>query len=126
MKKSVKTIVFAFVFSAAFAFSAVASDKEAKKVTGFATGIYVSKEGKINLNVDKYTSSKTTILITNRAGNVIYREVLGKELSKFKRSLNVDALPSGKYTLEVSSNKEKQTNHFEISEEIKLKEITLN
>lgn len=126
MKKSVKTIVFAFVFSAAFAFSAVASDKEAKKVTGFATGIYVTKEGKINLNVDKYTSSKTTILITNRAGIVIYREVLGKELSKFKRSLNVDALPSGKYTLEVSSNKEKQTNHFEISEEVKLKEITLN
>jgi len=126
MKKSVKTIVFAFVFSAAFAFSAVASDKEAKKVTSFATGIYVTKEGKINLNVDKYTSSKTTILITNRAGSVIYREVLGKDLSKFKRSLNVDALPSGKYTLEVSSNKEKQTNHFEISEEIKSKEITLN
>lgn len=115
MKKSIKTIICAVAFSALFAFNVSAEDKEAKKVTGFATGIFATKEGKISVNVDKYNDAQTMVALLDERGNVVYREKLLNSLTKFRRMLDISQLPYGSYRLEVSSLGEKVTKTFEVA-----------
>ena len=116
MKNSIKTFVVAIALFAT-AFTANAEDKETKKSTGFGTGIYTTKSGKINVLVDKVSSdSPTTLLLKNANGQVVYRETVDKNQQKFGRSLNVEDLSAGKYEIEVTSKGEKQSKSFELSE----------
>ncbi len=126
MKNSFKTIICAVAFSALFAFNVSANDKETKKVNGFATGIFANKEGKINVNVDKYNDAETVIILIDQRGSVIYREVLGNSLTKFRRTLDVSQLPYGSYRLQVSSKGEKITKAFDVAESVARRVITVN
>ena len=117
MKNSIKTFAVALALIAA-SFSANADDKETKKSMGFGTGIYTTKNGKINVLVDKISSeTPTTLLLKNDKGEIVYQETVGKKMQKFGRTLNVDELSAGKYEIEVSSNGEKQSKSFELSEQ---------
>jgi len=117
MKTSIKTFAVAAALIAA-SFSANADDKETKKSTGFGTGIYTTKNGKINVLVDKVgTDAPTTLLLKTENGQVVYKEIVGKKEQKFGRSLNVDELSAGKYEIEVSSNGMIQSKSFEVSEQ---------
>ena len=117
MKNSIKTFAVAIALIAA-SFTANAEDKETKKSAGFGTGIYTTKSGKINVFVDKVNAdSPTTILLKTKNGQVVYRETVGKNEQKFGRSLNVNELSAGKYEIEVSSQGEKQSKSFELSEQ---------
>jgi hypothetical protein len=117
MKTSIKTFAYAFAIVATVAFSANADNKDAKKSTGFGTGIYTTKSGKINVLVDKVNAdAPTTLLLRNEDGEVVYREKVAKNEQKFGRTLNVDQLTPGKYEIEVTSNGEKQSKSFQLSE----------
>ncbi|QRR03561.1 hypothetical protein [Dyadobacter sandarakinus] len=117
MKTSVKTFAFAAALIAA-SFTANAEDKEAKKASSFATGIYPTKQGKVNVLVDKANAnSNTTLLLKNEDGTIVYRETINKSQQKFGRSLNVDGLDAGKYQLDVISGKEVQSKTFQLSEQ---------
>lgn len=118
MKTSIKTFVFALAIAAAATFTASAGDNEAKKSSGFGTGIYATKNGKINVLVDKANAdSRTTIVLKNEDGNVLYQETVNKNELKFGRTLNLDGVQAGKYQLNVTSGKETQTKSFQLSEE---------
>lgn len=116
MKNSLKTIALAVVLSATFALTSFASDKEAKKTSSFGTSIYASRSGKIQVCVDKFTASKTIIVLTDKRGNTMYKETVGKNVDKFRKSLDVSELPTGNYYIEVYGNGEKHLHHFELSE----------
>ena len=117
MKNSIKTFAVAIALIAA-SFTANAEDKETKKSAGFGTGIYTTKSGKINVMVDKVSSdASTTLLLRNEKGEIVYKETVGKNEQKFGRSLNVNELSAGKYEIEVSSQGEKQSKSFELSEQ---------
>ncbi|KAA6434025.1 hypothetical protein FEM33_22325 [Dyadobacter flavalbus] len=116
MKNSLKTIALAVAFSATFAFSSFASDKEAKKTSSFGTSIYASRSGKIQVCVDKFTAGKTVIVLTDQRGNTMYKEIIGKNMDKYRKSLDVSELPDGNYHIEVYGNGEKHSHHFELSE----------
>ncbi|GGB89833.1 hypothetical protein [Dyadobacter sediminis] len=116
MKNSLKTIALAVAFSVTFAFSSFASDKEAKKASSFGTSIYAARSGKIQVCVDKFTASKTIIVLMDKRGNTMYKEVVGKNVDKFRKSLDVSELPDGSYYIEVYGNGEKHSHHFELSE----------
>lgn len=118
MKTSIKTFVCAFALVAAATFTANAEDKEAKKSTGFGTGIYATKAGKINVLVDKANAdSRTTLILKNEDGQVVYRETIGKNEVKFGRTLNLDEMNAGKYSLDIISGSEKQSRSFQVSEQ---------
>ncbi|TDE15589.1 hypothetical protein [Dyadobacter psychrotolerans] len=118
MKNSIKTFVCALALFVTATFTANAEDKETKKSTGFGTGIYSTKSGKINVLVDKVNADASTILLLrNERGEIVYRETVSKNSQKFGRTLNVDELAAGKYEIEVSSKGEKQTKSFELSEQ---------
>ena len=117
MKNSIKTFAVAFALIAT-TFTANAEDKEVKKSAGFGTGIYTTKNGKINVLVDKAsTESSTTLLLKNENGDIVYKETVNKNQQKFGRTLNVDELGAGKYEIEVTSKGEKQVKSFELSEQ---------
>lgn len=116
MKPSIKAIAMTMVFAATFAFNSFAEDKESKKAAAFGTGIFASNSGKIHVNVDKYTDSKAVVLITNRSGATYYREIIGRDTDKFRKTFNVNELPAGTYTIEVSANGQKTEKSFEVSE----------
>jgi hypothetical protein len=126
MKPSIKTIAFAVIFAAVSTFNAFAEDKENKKVTAFGTGIFASNTGKIHVNVDKYTAEKAVVLITNNKGETIYREVIGKNTDKFRKALDVKALPAGKYTIEVFADGQKSEKQFEVAEIHTVRQISVN
>lgn len=116
MKNSIKTFAVAIALFAT-AFTANAEDKEIKNSASFGTGIYATKNGKINVRVDKLNSdSPTTLLLKNKNGQVVYRETIAKNVQKFGRMLNLDELAAGKYEIEIASEGEKQSRTFELSE----------
>ena len=117
MKTSIKTIIVAFAFVTSFAFTANAEEKETRKTALLNTGVYVNKEGKINVLVDKSSNtSNTTLLIKDERGQIVYREVIEKGQQKFGRVLNVDELSAGTYQIEVNSKNISQVKTFQLSE----------
>lgn len=116
MKPSIKAIAMTMVIAATFAFNSFAEDKESKKAAAFGTGIFASNSGKIHINVDKYTDSKAVVLISNKSGHIMYRETIGRDTDKFRKTFNVNELPAGTYTIEVSANGQKTEKSFEVSE----------
>lgn len=126
MKTSIKNIAIAFAFVIIFAFSANAEDKETKKSNAFNTGMYVNKEGKINVFVDKASNnSNTTLLIKNESGDVVYREVIEKGNQKFGRVLNVDDLAAGKYEIQVISKDAAQSKTFQLAQPVTERVVTI-
>jgi TRAP-type uncharacterized transport system substrate-binding protein len=114
MKTTFKTFAVALALIAT-AFTANAEDKETKKAAGFATGIYATKGGKINVLVEKANvDANTTLLLKNEKGDVVYQETVGKKNLKFGRTLNVDELKSGTYQIEVTSQGETTSKSFEV------------
>lgn len=117
MKTSIKTIIVAFAFVTSIAFTANAEEKETRKTALLNTGVYVNKEGKINVLVDKSSNtSNTTLLIKDERGQIVYREVVEKGQQKFGRVLNVEELSAGTYQIEVSSKNISQVKTFQLSE----------
>ena len=117
MKTSIKTIIVAFAFVTSIAFTANAEEKETRKTALLNTGVYINKEGKINVLVDKSSNtSNTTLLIRNETGQIVYREVVEKGQQKFGRVLNVEELSAGTYQIEVSSKNISQVKTFQLSE----------
>lgn len=114
MKTSIKSLICAFAFSTLLVFQASADDKDSKKVTAFGTGIYMTPAGKINVNVDKFNTKSTVIQVENEKGEVLYREVTGKHVTKLRRSLDVSTLPNGNYTINVISDGQKQSRMLEL------------
>ncbi|MBE9460748.1 hypothetical protein [Dyadobacter subterraneus] len=127
MKTYIKNIAVAFAFVASFAFSAHADDKATKKSTGFGTGIYPTKGGKINVLVDKVNQETPTVLVLkNSSGDIVYREVIGKGNQKFGRALNLNDLEAGKYEIQVTSNGETQSKSLQLTEQKTERVLTIN
>jgi len=126
MRNSIKTFVCALALVATV-FTANAENKESKKPTGFEAGIYPSKNGKINVRVDKINNAApTTLLLKDASGNIVYRETISKGDQKFGRVLNLEELASGKYVIEISSNGETQSKAIQLSEQKIERTLTLN
>ena len=116
MKTAFKTIALAIALTISFAFNAHADEKENKKVTSFGTGIFIAKNNKLYVSVDKYNDQRAVISLTDIKGSTIYREVLNKNNNKIRKVLDINDLAAGDYTIEVFSNGEKYTKQIEVAE----------
>ena len=126
MKNLVKSLLFAFAMTFVIAFNASADDKDTLKVTGFESGIYTTKEGKIRIHVDKHNKKPTVILLEDKRGKILYEEVIGKNETKLRRMIDMSQLPTGEYTLKIFSNGEKQIKKLGISETQPERFISMN
>lgn len=125
MKPSIKTIAMTMVIAATVAFNSFADDKESKKAAAFGTGIFASNTGKIHVAVDKYTDARAVVVITNQNGEAYYRETMERGTGKFRKAFNVDELPAGTYTIEVSANGQKTHKNFEVAEARTVRQIAI-
>lgn len=127
MKTSIKTIAYALALVTSFTLAASAKETDTKKASGFGTGIYIDKGGKINVLVDKQDAdANTTLLIKNEKGDIVYREVILKDNQKFGRVLNVENLEAGQYEINVVSKNEKQTKTFQLSPQKTERSLLIN
>jgi hypothetical protein len=117
MKTYIKSLIVVFALSALVTFEASADDKESKKSAAFGTGIYMMKSGNINVSVDKFNHKPTIVQLENERGDILYREVTGKRVTQFKRSLDISTLPAGNYTIEVTSDGQTQSKNLELHEQ---------
>ncbi|TLU99296.1 hypothetical protein [Dyadobacter luticola] len=116
MKTSFKTFALVVAFFAAFTFNAFADEKDGKKATGFGTGIFASKSGKLHINVDKYADDNTVVLVSDKSGKLMFHEVLGKNVTKYRKTLDVADLPAGTYQIEITSKIRKEVKSFELTD----------
>ena len=126
MKNLINSVIFAFAMTFVIAGTASADDKDTLKVTGFESGIYTTKQGKIRIHVDKYNKKPTVILLEDKRGIILYEEVAGKNETKLRRMIDMSQLPTGEYTLKISSNGEKQIKKLGISETLPERLISMN
>jgi flagellar hook assembly protein FlgD len=119
MKTSIKTLLAALTLSTTVAFAGPGS--EAKKPVSFATGIYASKDGALNVNIDKKAPVYAALSILNESGEVLVRESLSRKQDKASYRFDMNNLPDGTYTVAIISKGEKQTVSFSLSSK---KEIT--
>lgn len=126
MKTSFISAIAAVVLSASIVFSASADDKDVKKVTGFSSGVYASKDGKIKINIDKYNHASTGITLFDATGKVIYHETMGKNSKQLRREIDANDLSYGNYTLEITSKDEKQVKTLRLTEVITERSIKMN
>lgn len=125
MKTSFKTFALVIAFLASFAFNAFADEKENKKVTGFGTGIFVSKSHKLFVSVDKYNDANAVLTLTDKSGKAIYHETLNKRVDKIRKVLDINNLPEGSYTIKIFSNGERYSKTIEVAEKYTQRAISL-
>jgi hypothetical protein len=112
--------------SIATVFTAQAENNDSKKPAGLATSVFTSKDGKVNIFVNKeHADATTTLLLKNATGAIVYSETIGKTNQKFGRILNLNELESGKYQLEISSNGETQSKSIQLSEQTTERVLTV-
>lgn len=125
MKTFVKTFAIAIAILTSATIAVHAEDKETKKASSFATGMYVTKQGKVNILVDKNGQEyPTTLLLKNANGQVLYTETISKKITKFGKQLVLDGLNPGSYQIEIVSRGEKQTKNLQVLESVE-REISI-
>ncbi|GAB3021621.1 hypothetical protein [Spirosoma pulveris] len=74
------------------------------KPASFDASIYITKNNKIKLAVDKTTAESVSIRLREAGqSNYLFTQQVGKRQTQARLQLNVDDLPSGNYELEIRS-----------------------
>ena len=120
MKTLIKSLAFALslgvVTSAAtFAETNPVGIIRATTAAAYQTGIFTTATGKLQIALDKQTGGAIDIRLKNAEGNVVYRQHVGKNESKFRTRLNMDELPDGVYQVEVTNGVETTTHAVTLS-----------
>ncbi len=116
-----KTLVKTFVCAAALSVSSLsfANDKNTKESNkqpaSFAASVYVAKDASIRVAVDKTSPTNVMIVLRNEKNEVVYSENMTKNELKSAYKLNVEALPDGEYTLEITSADKTVTKQIHLS-----------
>ncbi len=113
MKKIIQTIVFAAFIGLT---SAVASNgKEVGKTHSFQSAMYLNKEGKLMINVQKEASVPVIIRIRDRENNVMHQHYLSDKATSCGVKLDISNLEDGNYKVEIISKSEKNVQNIELS-----------
>jgi hypothetical protein len=129
MKKNILTFICTVLFSMSHLFSLQAHSLSyaQPKSKSFDTGIYLTKNGLLNINVIKDNMDTPTVIkFTNPHGKVIHMEKVSKRNKKFAMQLDMNFLIPGEYALSVSSNGESQIKSITISAPVADKTIVIH
>jgi hypothetical protein len=107
MKTIVKTIACALALTTSVAFATTDKTTTDAKPTKFEVGAYVAKDETIRVAINKTTTERVKVSLSNAEGKVLYSQTIGKNELRFATKLNIEALGAGVYKLEVSAGTEK-------------------
>ncbi|AQG78479.1 hypothetical protein [Spirosoma montaniterrae] len=106
MKTLIKTLAFALslsIVTTAATFADGNPGGQTKTAAAYQTGIYSNKSGKLNIALDKDQSGTVLVLLKNTKGEVLYSYRVGKSKQQFRTRLDLNELPDGTYTVEISN-----------------------
>ncbi len=106
-------MVLVMTFVSLTVYSGKATDGDKPK--GFRTGLYITKDGRLRLNIEKEIRSSTWFIVRNSKGDVLIKEMVGRNAMKYAMRFDVSNLDAGNYTLEILSRGEKEVRPFSIA-----------
>jgi hypothetical protein len=78
-----------------------------EKPKSFNVGMYqVQQSSRVSLAIAKPAPSRMTLLIRDVDGNILYREVVGKDKASYKRQFDLGPMGDGTYSFDFITNGE--------------------
>lgn len=112
MKNQVKSAILALLISSTPLFAA--ESQPVTKANSLKTGIYFSKDGKLNINVENSADKLTRIQIKDELNRVVYQKNTHTSNNLSALKLDVGQLPDGAYKVVVSNKKDKLIQNLQI------------
>lgn len=113
MKNAFKSLIAVIALTTTVAF---AGNDNATKSSSFRSGMYVSKDGKLNVNIEKKETAKTSVAVKDLKGNTIYETYVSKKPSTYSIKLDMSELKAGEYTIEIKNGDQSESKSVTISE----------
>lgn len=104
MKTLFKALVCTMLLSSASVFAT--GNEQVVNSSSIKTGVYFSKDGKLNINVENSLKKMTKVQIIDSRNQVVFQDSkkYPSRLSKLK--VDVNQLPDGVYTVQVTNGKD--------------------
>jgi len=113
MKALFNTLLVAFALTAASFNTVQADPTKPKKAAAFQTGIHTTAEGKLQVAVQKETTSAVMVRLLDEKGNAVFSQQISKRQDAVRLRLDVSNLPDGwPSTKPVINNASKKPNHI--------------
>ncbi|GAB3279080.1 hypothetical protein GCM10027347_53630 [Larkinella harenae] len=109
MKAFVNTLILAFAITAASFNPANANPNHPKKAAAFQTGIYTTTQGKLQVAIQKETTSPILVQLRNAKGEEVFSQRMAKRQQAVRFRMDVSHLPDGVYQVVVSNGVETTT-----------------
>ena len=103
MKALFNTLLVAFALTAASFNTVQADPTKPKKAAAFQTGIHTTAEGKLQVAVQKETTSAVLVRLLDEKGNAVFSQQISKRQDAVRLRLDVSNLPDGMYQVAVSN-----------------------
>ena len=115
MKAFSNSLLVAFASTVTSFHVAQANPKPPQKVAAFETGIYTTAEGKVQVAVQKETTSPVVVRLINEKGEDVFMQRIGSHQSSACLRLDVSNLSDGLYQVVVSNGVETSTKEVALS-----------
>ena len=104
MKNLAKTFAFTILLTSGTLFAA--GNQQPVTSSSIKTGLYFSKDGRLNINVENKLNKMTKVQILDSRNQIVFekKEKYNSRLSKLK--VDVNELPDGAYTVQVSNGRD--------------------
>jgi len=103
MKTNLKIFAIAALLFAAPLFASASPPNAAATLK---TGMYFTKDGKLNLFVENSHSKAARVIFRDSNNQIVYKTKTGYSKSLSGLKLDIDHLPDGKYTIEITNDKD--------------------
>lgn len=91
-----------------------AETQQAAKSSTLKTGMYFSKDGRLNINIENNSTRATKVLIKNVSNQIVFQKNTGWHSCISALKLDVNQLPDGEYQVEVSNGEDKVTQKVQL------------
>ena len=118
MKTIVKSLLVAFSLSfitLSVSLAEINPTSRPKAVASYKTGIYSTREGKLNIALDKETGGSVDVRLTSTRGEVMFSQRIARNEKSFRIRLDMSSLPDGAYQVEITNGVETTIHNVTIS-----------
>ncbi|GAB3546954.1 T9SS type A sorting domain-containing protein [Spirosoma fluminis] len=91
------------------------SDDKATAPASFQSSVYVSTTSSIRVAIDKEKGQTVQIRLVDEKGRVVATESIAKKQSQFRGRFDVNKLPDGHYTLEITDGTSVETRGIDVA-----------
>ncbi len=84
-------------------------------VAPYQSGIFTTRDGKVQIALDKPTGGRVSIQLVNEAGQPVFTQQVGKKQTQARLRLDVSTLPDGDYQLVITNGVDTTTHALKMT-----------